>query len=171
MFIDKISKIFFEKGHSRNISMKCFYEFLWNYFKIWPVVSEKKIVKEFVFVCIVKVAPIHQSHVHERIKTSLTTFEKGHSRNISANWRLEATYSVVLTCYWTNWISLEHWLFPFIYRRYRLPIWVTPPELLLLGIVQGYWTKLLRIPPGSLTCLAYSTVTRDLGLTSHPKDN
>ena len=39
------------------------------------------------------------------------------------------------------------------------------------GIVQGYSTKLLRIPPGSLTCSAYSTVTRDLGLTSHPKDN
>ena len=32
-------------------------------------------------------------------------------------------------------------------------------------------TKLLRIPPGSLTCSAYSTVTRDLSLTSHPTDN
>ena len=31
--------------------------------------------------------------------------------------------------------------------------------------------KLLRIPPGSLTCSVYSTVTRDLGLKSHPKDN
>ena len=48
----------------------------------------------------------------------------------------------------------------------------TLPEdgYLLRGIVQGYRTKLLRIPPGSLTCSAYSTVTRDLGLTSHPKD-
>ena len=27
-----------------------------------------------------------------------------------------------------------------------------------------------RIPPGSLTYSAYSTVTRDLGITSHPKD-
>ena len=26
------------------------------------------------------------------------------------------------------------------------------------------------IPPGSLTCSVYSTVTRDLGLTAHPKD-
>ena len=40
---------------------------------------------------------------------------------------------------------------------------------LLRGIVQGYRTKLLRAPPGSLTCSAYSTVTRDFGLTSHPK--
>ena len=48
-----------------------------------------------------------------------------------------------------------------------------PPEdgYLLRGIVQGYRTKLLRIPPGSLTCSVYSTVTRDLGLPSHPKDN
>ena len=85
--------------------------FLWNYFKIWPVVSEK-ISKEFVHVCIVNVAPIHRSHIHERIKISLTTSEKALSRNISVNWGLEDTYSVVLTdrtCCWTNWISLEHW--------------------------------------------------------------
>ena len=37
-------------------------------------------------------------------------------------------------------------------------------------IVQGYRTKLLRAPPSSLMCLAYSTVTRDLGLTAHLKD-
>ena len=46
----------------------------------------------------------------------------------------------------------------------------TPRKWLLRGIVQGYRTKLLRALPGCLTCLAYSTVTRDLGLTSHPKD-
>ena len=48
-----------------------------------------------------------------------------------------------------------------------------PPRgrLVLRGIVQGYRTKLLRAPPGSLTCSVYSTVTRDLGLKSHPKDN
>ena len=30
---------------------------------------------------------------------------------------------------------------------------------MLRGIVQGYRTKLLRAPPGSLMCSAYSTVT------------
>ena len=39
------------------------------------------------------------------------------------------------------------------------------------GIVQVYRTKLLRTPPGSLTCSVYSTVTRILGLKSHPRDN
>ena len=64
--------------------------------------TEKKIFKEFVHVSIVKVAPIHQSHVQEWIKISLTIFEKDHSRNISVNWGLGATYSVVLidrSCY------------------------------------------------------------------------
>ena len=51
-----------------------------------------------------------------------------------------------------------------------LPPRPPPPRrrLVVTGIVQG--TKLLRIPPGSLTCSAYSIVTPDLGLTSHPKD-
>ena len=39
------------------------------------------------------------------------------------------------------------------------------------GVVLGYRTKLLRIPPGSFTCFAYNTVTWDLRLASHPKDN
>ena len=52
--------------------------------------------KEFIHVCIVKVAPIHQSHVYEQIKILLTIFEKGHSRNISVEWGLEATYLFVL---------------------------------------------------------------------------
>ena len=39
------------------------------------------------------------------------------------------------------------------------------------GIVHGYSSKLLRAPPGFLTYSVYSTVTRDLGLKSHPKDN
>ena len=43
-----------------------------------------------------QVAPIHQRHVHGPIKISLMIFERGHSRNISVNWELEATYSVVL---------------------------------------------------------------------------
>ena len=52
-----------------------------------------------------------------------------------------------------------------------LPDAPTPKDgYLLRGIVQGYRTKLLRAPPGSLTCPAYSTVKRDLGLMSHPKD-
>ena len=41
---------------------------------------------KFVHVRIVKVAPIHQSHIHGLIKIWLTIFEKGHSRNISVNW-------------------------------------------------------------------------------------
>ena len=43
-----------------------------------------------------QVAPIHQSHINGQIKISLTIFERGHSRNISVNWELETTYSVVL---------------------------------------------------------------------------
>ena len=44
-------------------------------------------------------------------------------------------------------------------------------RLVVTGIVQEYRTKLLKAPPGSVTCSAYITVTRDLGLKSHPKDN
>ena len=44
-------------------------------------------------------------------------------------------------------------------------------RLVVTGDSAGYRTKLLRIPPGSFTRLVYSTVTQDLGLTSHPKDN
>ena len=44
----------------------------------------------------VKVAPIHHSHIHGLIKIWLTMFERGHSRNISVNWGLAATDSVVL---------------------------------------------------------------------------
>ena len=43
--------------------------FLWNYFKIWPAVSEK-IFYEFLHVQIVQEAPIHQSHVYGQIKIS-----------------------------------------------------------------------------------------------------
>ena len=46
-----------------------------------------------------QVAPIHQSHVHGQIKISQTIFERSHSRNISVNWKLETTYSVVLIDY------------------------------------------------------------------------
>ena len=46
------------------------------------------------YVRIVKVAPIHQSHVYGQINISLIIFEKGHSRNICVNWGLEATYSL-----------------------------------------------------------------------------
>ena len=51
---------------------------------------------KYVHVRIVKVAPIHQCHVHGLVKLWLTTFEKGHSRNISVNCGVEATDSVVL---------------------------------------------------------------------------
>ena len=94
--LTKFRNHFLKRGHSRNISMKLFQNLTSSF---------REDFKEFVHVCIQKVAPIHQSHVHERIKISLTIFEKGHSRNISANWGLEATYSVVLihrSCYCTN---------------------------------------------------------------------
>ena len=38
------------------------------------------------------------------------------------------------------------------------------------GMVQGYRTKLLMVPPGYLTCSSNSTVTRNLSIKSHPKD-
>ena len=56
--------------------------FLWNYFKIWPAVLEKKIFWEFLHVHIAQEAPIHQSHVYGQIKILRTIFEKGHPRNI-----------------------------------------------------------------------------------------
>ena len=43
--------------------------------------------------------------------------------------------------------------------------------LVVTGIVHGYRTKLLKIPPGSLMRSAYSTFTRDLSLMPHPKDH
>ena len=57
--------------------------FLWNYFKIWPAVSEKKIFYEFLLlhVYMVQEVPIHQSHVYRQIKISRTSFEKHHPRN------------------------------------------------------------------------------------------
>ena len=76
-----------EKGHSRNISMRLFQN-LTNSF-----------LEYFLGICLCsysQVAPIHLSHAHGQILISLTIFERGHSRNISVNWELEATYSVVL---------------------------------------------------------------------------
>ena len=86
MFIDR-SKFQeqFWKGSLRNISMRLFQN-LTNSFR-----------QDFFGICLCsysQVAPIHQSYVH--IKISLSIFERGHSRNISVNWELEATYSVVL---------------------------------------------------------------------------
>ena len=45
-----------------------------------------------------------------------------------------------------------------------------PQKTVIRGIVQGYRRKQLRALPGSITFSAYSTVTRDLSLSSHPKD-
>ena len=89
MFIDR-SKNFknnSEKGHSSNISTRSFQN-LTNSFR-----------EDFMGICLCsysQIAPIHQSHVHGQIKISQTIFERGHSRNISVNWELEATNSVVL---------------------------------------------------------------------------
>ena len=55
--------------------------------------------EDFLEICLCsysQVAPIHQSHVHGQIKISLMIFGRGHSKNISVNWELEATHSVVL---------------------------------------------------------------------------
>ena len=87
LLIDQNFKNNSEKGHSRNISMRLFQN-LNNSFR-----------EDFLRICLCsysQVVPIHQSHVHGQIKLSLTNFERGHSRNISVNWELEATYSVVL---------------------------------------------------------------------------
>ena len=76
-----------EKGHSRNISMRLFQN-LTNFFR-----------EDFLGICLCsysQVAPIHHSHVHGQIKVSLTILERGHSRNISVNWELEATYGTLL---------------------------------------------------------------------------
>ena len=77
-----------EKGHSRNISMRLFQN-LTNSFR-----------EDFWWFCLCsysQVAPKHQSLVHGQIKISLTFLrERGHFRNISVNWELDATNSVVL---------------------------------------------------------------------------
>ena len=55
--------------------------------------------EDFLGICLCsfsQVAPIHQSHVHGPVKISPAIFERGHSRNISVNWELEAIYSVVI---------------------------------------------------------------------------
>ena len=49
-----------------------------------------------------------------------------------------------------------------------------PPRRLVVtgdgAKIQEETTESSAWPPGSLTCSEYITVTRDLGLTSHPKD-
>ena len=55
--------------------------------------------EDFLGICLCsysQVAPIHQSNAHGQVKISLTIFERGHSKNVSVNWQLEAIYSVVL---------------------------------------------------------------------------
>ena len=76
MFIDG------SKFHKQYLQRVTQGTFLWNYFKIWPAVLEKKVFEEFLHVCIVQEAPIYQSHVYGRIKILQTIFEKGHPRNI-----------------------------------------------------------------------------------------
>ena len=86
MFIDRNFKNNSEKGHSRNISMRLFKN-LTNSFR-----------EDFLGICLCsynQVSPIHQSHVHGQIKISLSIFERGHSRNISVNWELEATNTLL----------------------------------------------------------------------------
>ena len=72
MFIDrsKFHEQFLKRViHSMNISMKLFKNLTSSF--------REEVFYEFVHVRIVKVAPIHQSHVYERIKILLTIFEEG----------------------------------------------------------------------------------------------
>ena len=83
MFIDrsKFLKNNSEKGHSRNISMRLFQN-LTNSFRV-----------DFLGICLCscsQVAPIHQCHVHGQVIISITIFGRGHSRNNSVNWELQA---------------------------------------------------------------------------------
>ena len=75
-----------EKCHSRNISMRLFQN---------PTNSFREYFLEICLYSYSQVATIHQSHVHGRIKITLSILERGHSGNISMNWEFEATYSVV----------------------------------------------------------------------------
>ena len=55
--------------------------------------------EDFLGICLCsysQVASNHQSHVQGQINISLLTFERGHTRNISVNWELEA-YRLGLT--------------------------------------------------------------------------
>ena len=75
MFIDR-SK--FRKQLLKRVAQGTF---LWNYFKIWPVVSEEKNFEEFLWSPHRAKSPPHSGHVFRGIIISRTTFEKGHTRN------------------------------------------------------------------------------------------
>ena len=67
-------------------------------------------------------------------------------------------FGLVISVY-LQWLTVAH-----LSRALRRWLVVTRDS-------ERYRMKLLRIPPGSFTCSAYSTITQDHGLTSHPKDN
>ena len=71
----KTSRTVFEKGHQRNISGKLFQNLTSRF--------REEEFSEFFHVCIVQVAPVHQSHVSRLIEISRTPFKKGNPRNIS----------------------------------------------------------------------------------------
>ena len=83
LLTDQNFKTVFEKGHSRNISMKLFQNMTSSF-------------REDGFLRICSCLYGESSHVHGLIKIWLPIFEKGHSRNVSVNWGLAATDSVVL---------------------------------------------------------------------------
>ena len=68
----------FEKGHPRNIPVKLFQNLISSF-------GEEDFLRISSCPYIVQEAPIHQSHVFKGIKISKTIFEKGHPRNIPAN--------------------------------------------------------------------------------------
>ena len=88
MFINR-SK--FQEQFSPGSLMEHFYEIISK--------SDQSFREDFLGICLCsysQVAPFHHSHVHGQVKISLIIVERGHSRNVSVNWELEAIYSVVL---------------------------------------------------------------------------
>ena len=89
MFIDiKISQRIFEKGHSRNISMKLFQNMISSF-------REDGFLR--ICSCSYSEGSPHSPEPCSWIDQNLAKiFEKGHSWNIPVNWGLAATGSVVL---------------------------------------------------------------------------
>ena len=114
---------------------------------------------------------IDNLRLHKEIKLNLSLQVLNNTREPPPQ---TSPYHEITSCYTAS--TDLGCLFPFIvatgcpYEQRPPP---PPPKAVSFYVVQaqGYRTKLLRAPPGSLTCSVYSTVTRDLGLTSHPKDS
>ena len=65
----------------------------------------------------------------------------------------------------------DHWLLGYFPLFIVATSYPSEPRLVVIGDSARIQDEITESLPGSLTCLAYSTVTRDLGLISHPKNN